>query len=141
MRKKTTLKNFIYLFKKKNTTKRRSFGILLSTTTFLIVGGVLLLSSFLLNKPILTIIEPSYFREKTFISYFEWKYKAPLFWASYLKPEEFRFCCQNFVYKDIEGATEVFSMYHFLAESPCTLKPIELSSTFTEYEKTTWWIL
>jgi len=77
--KKTTWKNNIYLLKKNNTNESRSVGILLSTITFLIVGGVLLLSYFLLNKPILTVIEASYYKEKTFISYFQWRYQAPLF--------------------------------------------------------------
>ena len=117
MRKKTTWKNNIYLLKKNNTNESRSAGILLSTITFLIVGGVLLLS------------------------YFQWRYQAPLFWASYLQPEDFRFCCQSYTYKDVQGAKEVFSIYNFLAEAPCHLKPIQLSSKFSSYEEAAWFFL
>jgi hypothetical protein len=141
MRKKTTWKNNIFLLKKNNTNESRSAGILLSTITFLIVGGVLLLSYFLLNKPILTVIEASYSREKTFISYFQWRYQAPLFWASYLQPEDFRFCCRSYTYKNVQGAKEVFSIYNFLAEAPCHLKPIQLSSRFSGYEEAAWFDL
>ena len=58
-----------------------------------------------------------------------------------MQPENFRFCCQSYTYKNVQGAKEVFSIYIFLAEAPCHLKSIQLSSKFSSYEEAAWFFL